>query len=355
MRQAHASTARQAPHVTNLIGRLPQISVDGARAARIAADGRFQTWLATTFGADVGSAPSRCAPPDRLVVDLECAYGALSLAIDAGPWPALRLAAKLTDPYVAREVAALLLRPAVAANADRLPKLAVRALRREAEEAITAGVPLPWLTINGSPVIVLGIDAALGSAFDSFFCHQPALDADACSGLKLPSRLRVFARGFPLSRLCLLGTGDVILSGTSRQANGSWPLTLVFGIGATMQTQANAEIKESHTRLHVDAPVRRIDEALRAGLPLSAAPSALDDMQVPVAFEIDSTLLTLGEIAALGAGAIIHLDAALLNARVRLVSHGQTLGTGQLVAVGDQLGVRIDRMGLDPSPAPGGR
>ena len=30
---------------------------------------------------------------------------------------------------------------------------------------------------------------------------------------------------------------------------------------------------------------------------------------------------------------------------MRLVCHGQTLGVGQLVAIGDQLGVRIVRMG----------
>jgi type III secretion protein Q len=48
----------------------------------------------------------------------------------------------------------------------------------------------------------------------------------------------------------------------------------------------------------------------------------------------------------LGEGSVIELDVALLDASVRLVCHGQTLGIGQLVAIGDQLGVRIRRMGL---------
>jgi type III secretion protein Q len=42
---------------------------------------------------------------------------------------------------------------------------------------------------------------------------------------------------------------------------------------------------------------------------------------------------------------VIELDVGLLDASVRLVCHGQTLGVGQLVAVGEQLGVRIVQMG----------
>lgn len=70
---------------------------------------------------------------------------------------------------------------------------------------------------------------------------------------------------------------------------------------------------------------------------------------MPVAFEIDSTRMRLDELAALDTGAVIELDVALMDASVRLVCHGQTVGHGQLVAIGERLGVRI--LGMAPAAA----
>jgi type III secretion protein Q len=79
-------------------------------------------------------------------------------------------------------------------------------------------------------------------------------------------------------------------------------------------------------------------------MPFSA--EAIGGLNVPVSFEIDSARVSLDDLAAFDAGSVITLDAPLQDALVRLVCFGQVVGTGRLVAVGDCLGVRVERMGL---------
>jgi type III secretion protein Q len=67
---------------------------------------------------------------------------------------------------------------------------------------------------------------------------------------------------------------------------------------------------------------------------------------VPVSFEVDTARVSLAELASMRPGYVIELDQPVSSAPVRLVCHGQTVGHGQLVAIGEQMGVRILSMGL---------
>jgi type III secretion protein Q len=71
---------------------------------------------------------------------------------------------------------------------------------------------------------------------------------------------------------------------------------------------------------------------------------SIGTLEVPISFEIDSARVSLDELASFDAGSIITLAAPLRDAPVRLVCFGQTVGHGRLVAVGDCLGVRIERI-----------
>jgi flagellar motor switch protein FliN len=55
---------------------------------------------------------------------------------------------------------------------------------------------------------------------------------------------------------------------------------------------------------------------------------------------LGKTRMSIGEVKALGEGAIVRLDSAL-NALVELRLNGSTIALGELVAVGDKFGVRI--------------
>ncbi|WP_010119711.1 type III secretion system cytoplasmic ring protein SctQ, partial [Burkholderia oklahomensis] len=81
----------------------------------------------------------------------------------------------------------------------------------------------------------------------------------------------------------------------------------------------------------------------------AAAPEAADlgDVELPVHVEIDTLSLSIAELAALRPGYVLELPLSARDVPVRLVAYGQTIGGGELVAVGAHLGVRINRMAGD--------
>jgi type III secretion protein Q len=115
--------------------------------------------------------------------------------------------------------------------------------------------------------------------------------------------------------------------------------------------QATAETDLDHTDVTLSqAPTLAHEPSGDA--PLAA--QAIGALNIPVSFEIDSARVALDDLAAFDAGSVITLDAPVQDALVRLVCFGQVVGTGRLVAVGDCLGVRIERMGLPASATSAG-
>lgn len=74
-----------------------------------------------------------------------------------------------------------------------------------------------------------------------------------------------------------------------------------------------------------------------AALPLDR----LDALEVTLRFEVGELSVSLGELKGLNPGHVFELGQALNRSAVRIVAHGNVLGKGYLVAVGDQLGVRV--------------
>jgi type III secretion protein Q len=115
---------------------------------------------------------------------------------------------------------------------------------------------------------------------------------------------------------------------------------LIIGKGHSMQTDVSYD-PSSGNATALDVPTLQPED----DRPDEAAPLPVDQLQVPVAFELDTARISLADLASLGPGYVIELDQPLTSAEVRLVCHGQIVGRGQLVAVGEQLGVRIVAMG----------
>jgi len=101
-----------------------------------------------------------------------------------------------------------------------------------------------------------------------------------------------------------------------------------------------SQIKIQHTREHsMNSP---------ADTPASAAPQAaelavdrLDAIEVTLRFEVGDLAISLGELRTVRAGHVFDLGQPLNRGPVRIVAHGNLLGKGTLVAVGDRLGVRV--------------
>lgn len=67
----------------------------------------------------------------------------------------------------------------------------------------------------------------------------------------------------------------------------------------------------------------------------------LDALEVALRFEIGELTLSLGELRSLRPGQVLDLAQPLNRCPVRLLAHGNLLGHGHLVAVGERLGVRV--------------
>lgn len=67
----------------------------------------------------------------------------------------------------------------------------------------------------------------------------------------------------------------------------------------------------------------------------------LDAIEVTLRFEVGDLPISLGELRNVRAGHVFELGQPLNRGPVRIVAHGNLLGKGTLVAVGDRLGVRV--------------
>ena len=80
------------------------------------------------------------------------------------------------------------------------------------------------------------------------------------------------------------------------------------------------------------------------GVPPEATPPAPDparSLPVQVGFELGRTEMSIGELADLQPGYVFPLAAALEGSNVVIRANGRIAGRGELVAVGDTLGVRL--------------
>lgn len=66
----------------------------------------------------------------------------------------------------------------------------------------------------------------------------------------------------------------------------------------------------------------------------------LEDLPVTLVFELGRTLLPMGEIKRLGPGMIVPL-AELKNETVDIIANGKRVGRGEIVRIGESLGVRV--------------
>jgi type III secretion protein Q len=339
-RTAHVPARNAAPKPSpcpepNLAGRLPAVGEVEARLARVAFDRRFLPWIGTLVpGASARLGRGEDGP--AVLVTLRCLHGEATLSADARAWPALALAAADTDAQQARDVVAILLAQALAVLQPWLPGVAVQAVRLG-----RSGTQVLRLKTAAFELGLHALDAALADHLAESFGRLPGASAGHLRPLRLPVRVGLFTREMSVQHWRSLEPGDVVL-GAHRPAPGQrLGGRITFGLGITMQ--AAAEIDLDTATAHVsDTPQPVAEDLQSAGPPLGA----IGELNVPVAFEIDSARVNLDALAAIGPGSVIELQAAAMDATVQLVCLGQVVGHGQLVVIGDRLGVRIVRMGV---------
>ncbi|MDR6378854.1 type III secretion system cytoplasmic ring protein SctQ [Paraburkholderia caledonica] len=226
----------------------------------------------------------------------------------------------------------------------------------------------------------------------SFGNQQRRCDPDAFTTLGVPGRIALGARRVSIRALQKLRPGDVLLRTFSRATvlglRGHGPLHLraawgTPGLRCMLATVAldgalltlNDDPIMSDETLQVEGDeLPRIDygdpplddvpheaaiatgteaptmsdteeEAEAEAAPFTqTSPLDIGELDLPVQFEIDTLALPLSQVAALRRGYVIELDTPVTDARIKLVAHGQTIGHGELVSVGEHLGIRITGM-----------
>lgn len=315
---------------------LPRLQPEGARASRVLCDERFQNWLSAVLQC----APVRCshrtpATPE-VVLALETAQGGLRVGVAEHALPVpVACALAMADRALAAEVLTALFARLFAAFEPVFTQ--VRVVGIEAGAPDDAG-----LVVEGGAVAV-----TLRSASAAVLAHVMRL-MDGTSAtlhpwatLGLRARLRLAVRHWRPAFIESLRRGDIVLLSPA-------PLRarIIVGTGVAMQGEVEMSLEPERVEAQGGYEIEPEEQ------PASEGPGAsLQDVQLPVAFEIDTARITLAELAGMQAGYVVELDVALAQATVRLVCQAQVIGVGQLVAVGERLGVRIDRMGLDHGAA----
>jgi type III secretion protein Q len=166
--------------------------------------------------------------------------------------------------------------------------------------------------------------------------------------LQLPIGFRIELRGvqFPLAEVTAARTGDVLILGRRTRC---WCSLRITAIGAgrtgTFAGSWNASCESDQLRLGSAVPLTSTEvtmfEPTPEGADATAPLSAMADIPVKLDFEVGTLSLPLGELPKLAPGYVLQLPTRLEEARVVIRANGVRIGHGELVAVGDVLGVQL--------------
>ena len=166
---------------------------------------------------------------------------------------------------------------------------------------------------------------------------------DAFDALRLPVHFLLGSTPIALREISSIRAGDIVGIEQWSSSGAAIVVTAALGGPAGRQLTAFAEgsritVQQSRdSAMKPDTPARSADAADSANLPIDR----LDALEVTLRFEVGELSLSLGELKAIRAGHVFDLGQPLNRSPVRILAHGNVLGKGYLVAVGDRLGVRV--------------
>ena len=250
---------------------------------------------------------------------------------------------------IPRPLRAVLLADALAACADALAR--TTRLHFEWQPGDAAEPPLDpaaalRFRIDGTGwtgALQFDAPAALDTLAPALAAAAPAAPAsDALDRLRLPLRFGLGHTRLRLAEVRGIVPGDIVAI-EDWQADGAAVVVDATPGGPAGRFIALAEgsrITIQHIREQImDSPADTPSTAAATQAP-ELAVDRLDAMEVTLRFEVGDLVLSLGDLRN-RAGHVFELGQPLNRGSVRIVAHGNLLGKGTLVAVGDRLGVRV--------------
>ena len=261
--------------------------------------------------------------PGRPDVDLE-----LSLAWDGLP-PALSLPGSGTGPLARAEPAGRQPSPAC-----RRPATGLAGARRQRLSRPGLVRPEPGATTRcdgpaPEPGTRRPAPGALARRRSRDAAGTPAA-APLGATPGIPLRLSLQWPGLPLdaSELRTLEPGDLLLLPAGHRPDAAL-LGVLEGRPCALPTPLHATGTARHARHPLPRRRRDLHE--------------LDQLPIPVSFEVGRRTLDLHTLSTLQPGSLLDLDSAL-DGEVRILANQRCLGIGELVRLQDRLGVRVTRL-----------
>ncbi len=358
--------------VRTLNGLLPTLTPSAARLTRLIASTGFTQSLARQVQAHhlqiLGpSRPDPSSPWGSLSV--QHPTGQAQISFDLAPWPALQmLAADSTSNNEDSALNAAVLEIFLSRAAQHLQNLGLEDVsfrnltllsqdKKSAgayQEQITLSFKLPNQMQNEPFVLTIDqIDSSLLNQLEALSMNEPVSLDRRFAQLKLPGRALLGIQRLQIDTLYSLQEGDILLNGIAPHYRSLLDdsaaldnIELMWGTPKAKRLRSTGRL-DGQMIVIKDTPVISEDIDTEETTDSISDEEELDNLaqlEVPVRLEVDTIMLPLAELSGLNTGYVIELPIPLSQASIRLTIHGQTIGFGELVAVGEHLAVRIKKM-----------
>ncbi len=205
-----------------------------------------------------------------------------------------------------------------------------------------------WVAVreNGRCLCILRIvctTASLRRRLQALIDAQLSCDAHLVS-CAVAGRIVLHQHAYPVELFSSLALGDVLLMQPIPDSESGLAVHVQWGAATGRFLQTKAILKANQMQIQA-APGLTADENLQDVAAFEQRSlERIDDLTIPVRFEIETVAMALGDIASIRPGYVIELNTPIASATIRLVACGQVVGHAELVAVGGQLGARITHM-----------
>jgi type III secretion protein Q len=172
---------------------------------------------------------------------------------------------------------------------------------------------------------------------------------DLPASLRFPIRFELGRTTLRLRELSAVVPGDIVSVEDWQPVGAGIVATAIVGDSAVANWTALAEgsrVTIQHCReepMNQEVAAKPAQELAGPGEAALNGPVAdrLDALEVTLRFDVGGQEVTLGELRNIRPGHVFELPQPLNQSVVRILAHGNMLGKGHLVAVGEKLGVRV--------------
>lgn len=186
------------------------------------------------------------------------------------------------------------------------------------------------LKFGANPVMSAQLDLSEGAAalIAQLLVHHAPLEPDPLPALRQTLAVVAGQQHVSLGELRSLQPGDVLML---EQGPG-----LLLDLEGRLQARCQRDGDTLRVLEQLIAPLSHMENTMTE----TDAAVALDDLPLKVVCQVGSLELTLAQLRDLGAGSLLQLNTPGVDS-VDLMVNGRRIGQGQLVKIGDGLGVRL--------------